>query len=308
MADNDGSGSATSVCKRKTPSSTNDAATHVPSSEVEASLHDNKRKRIHKRKRKRTNHNDASSSTTNNITTISTTTATTTMIAIPNTDNIKRLFNGLIVAISTLESSSSSKPEAEEKLPINKLEYHHNINTNEDSSGNDNNSIYHNYKSLQQTLQCYGATISPQVHKRVHYLLCSYSAMIHATQRVRQAHKRNVDIVDVAWVKECIDGGKIVDVDKYLCNDKVECWLAEREKEKRREARNKVENSNSGVGGNDEKDHDFNNNEEENGGGGWSTPIQLDCCCVCHENGDDACPWCVDCNLTLARKQKAVTN
>ncbi len=125
--------------------------------------------------------------------------------------------------------------------------------------------------------------------------------MTHATQRVRQAYKRNVDIVDVAWVTECIDVGKIVDVGKYICNKEVGCWIAEKEKEKEKKMK-KAANCKSSVGDCDDKEPDI---DEEGIEGGWSTPIQLDCCCVCHENGDDACPWCVDCNLTIARKKHA---
>lgn len=126
--------------------------------------------------------------------------------------------------------------------------------------------------------------------------------MTHATQRVRQAYKRNVDIVDVAWVKECIDAGNIVDVEKYTCNEEVGCWIAEKEKEKK--MKKAADCRSSSVGDCDDNEADI---DEEGNEGGWSTPIQLDCCCVCHENGDDACPWCVDCNLTIARKKLAET-
>ncbi len=147
---------------------------------------------------------------------------------------------------------------------------------------------HQNYKMLKQLLQSLGATISPQVHKRVHYLISTDSAVQNLTQRVRQAVKRKVDVVDVAWVKECREKGRRVKVDNYLCNDLVECLVAE--KEKRDKESNKICTSSDVI-------------QVENAG--WSTPVNLNCCCVCHENGDNDCPWCTDCNITLARKKKA---
>ena len=276
------------------------------SSEAESSLHCNKSKHSNKRKRKRNNkcntyYPSASSTMTIETAIIGTPTSTantTTVKDIPHTEIVKRLFNGLIVAISTLESSEESTKHS----TTNRLVDHddNNNNSNIKNNNNNNNITYQNYKALQHTLRHHGATISPQVHKRVHYLLCTRSAMTHATQRVRQAYKRNVDIVDVAWVKECIDTGKIVEVEKYLCNDEVGCWIAEKENEKKKQVTKRSSKRN--VFDIDEK---YDNVDE---GGGWSTPIQLECCCVCHENGDGDCPWCVDCNLTLARKQKKTTN
>lgn len=180
------------------------------------------------------------------------------------------IFNGLIVAISALESKHDKTNEV----------------TTVNDTGDD---TYQNYKTLKQLLQALGATISPQVHKRVHYLISTDSAIQNLTQRVRQAAKRKVDVVDVAWVKDCREKGTRIKVDNYLCNDLVECLVAE--KEKRDRGSMKLCTS-SDVGPDDL---------------GWSSPIELDCCCVCHENGDDECPWCIgpDCNLTLARKAKA---
>lgn len=28
---------------------------------------------------------------------------------------------------------------------------------------------------------------------------------------------------------------------------------------------------------------------------GWTSPVDVGCCCVCHENGDADCEWCTDC-------------
>ena len=184
------------------------------------------------------------------------------------------IFNGLVVALSALESKHDPKDEIAAVTAV-------------DEAGGD---PYQNYKMLKQLLQSLGATISPQVHKRVHYLISTDSAVQNLTQRVRQANKRNVDVVDIAWVKECREKGRRVKVDDYLCNELVECLVAE--KEKRDRGSKKICTSSDVV---------------QIDGAGWSTPVHLDCCCVCHENGDDDCPWCTDCNITLARKAKAAS-
>jgi hypothetical protein len=181
------------------------------------------------------------------------------------------IFNGLVVALSALESKHDPKDEVATAV----------VNDTVDDP-------YQNYKMLKQLLQMLGATISPQVHKRVHYLISTDSAVKNLTQRVRQAIKRKVDVVDVAWVKECREKGKRVNVDKYLCNELVECLVAEKE-----------------TRGRGSKKFCTSSDVVQVDGAGWSTPVDLDCCCVCHENGDDDCPWCTDCNITLARKVKA---
>jgi len=190
----------------------------------------------------------------------------------------KKIFNGLSVAISALESKQN--------------------NTNNSDGTDKDEDPYQNYKALKTLLQSLGATISPQVHKRVNYLITTDSAVQNLTQRVRQALKRNVDIIDVAWVKECREKNKRVDVEHHLCNELAKCLMEEKEREKREKAKNEGKDNGTKLGQGECSDAP----EEDNAG--WSTPVQLDCCCVCHENGDDNCPWCSDCNLTLVRIEK----
>jgi len=196
----------------------------------------------------------------------------------------KRIFNGLIVAISTLESKQT------------------NTNNGDCTDKDSDDDPYQNYKALKNLLQSHGATISPQVHKRVHYLISTEAAVQNLTQRVRQALKRDVDIIDVAWVKECKGDNKRMDVQDHLCNELAQCLMAEKEKEKRMKStkEDKVKGDKAGRGECSDAIEDENS--------GWSTPVQLDCCCVCHENGDDNCPWCTvagsECNLTLERIEK----
>lgn len=199
------------------------------------------------------------------------------------------LFNGIILAISTLESRNATNEDDDNKADASAKE----STAQEDDP-------YKNYKTLTNLLKSHNATLSPQVHKRVHYIISTPSAIQNLTQRVRQALKRNVDIVHVDWVKACIERGERVDVSEYLCNDVAKKLMVEKEDVKKGEtAGSKDEETGGGrKGGGYESDIP----EEDNAG--WSSPIQLDCCCVCHENGDLECPWCLDCNLTLARKNR----
>ena len=240
---------------------------------------------------------------------------TTTTIGGNDDESNNKIFNGLILAISTLESKNEdSNPDA---------------STETDETNKTNNNWNHlNYKTLSQTLTnnlgC--SALSPQIHKRLHYLIATTPAITHLTQRVRQAFKRNVNIVHVDWVKECVEQGRRLDVkEEYLWNERVGCLIKEKERLKKEEDEKKLrqnqqqkntkEKSNNKEGYDHDAD-DWNGGDDDinvygdkddipdDDNMGWSSPIQLDCCCVCHENGDDNCPWCGECNLTLARKCK----
>jgi hypothetical protein len=182
----------------------------------------------------------------------------------------RAIFNGLMLAISTLESKTNQDTTEEE------VDY------------------YNNFKTLSNILKTNGATISPQVHKRVNYLVCTEQALNNLTQRVRQALKRNVDIIDVDWVKTCVVERRRIDANEYLLNDLAKELMDTKEKEKAN-----CKNNASEVIHKDGYESDL---PDENAAG-WSEPIELDCCCVCHENGDENCPWCTECNINLAKNK-----
>jgi len=201
----------------------------------------------------------------------------------PSQKSVERvIFNGLIFAISTLENTKTTDIITQTA----------NANGNEESTDS-----YNNYKTLTNILKTHGASISPQVHKRVHYLVSTRHAVNNLTQRVRQALKRNVDIVDASWIKECVEGGARVDVEHYLLNGLAGGLMSVKEKEKSEATRTDDSDKTNEKPSKDGYESDI---PDENNAG-WSSPIQLDCCCVCHENGDDNCPWCTECNLTLAK-------
>ena len=85
-----------------------------------------------------------------------------------------------------------------------------------------------------------------------------------------------------------------MDVEKYLLNEMAGELMSEKEKEK---ADTKTNIANATMKTGYESDIPDENNA------GWSSPVQLDCCCVCHENGDDNCHWCTECNINLAKSK-----
>lgn len=179
----------------------------------------------------------------------------------PIDSTTKKLFNGLTMSISTLESKETQVESGQ------------------------------SMKSVKQTLISQGAMIAPQVHKRVRCIICTPQAIENLTQRVRQALKRGVDIVDIKWLNDSVRRGKRLEVDGYLRNDLARALMAEKKEQ-------------------DDIRQRANNIDEvhipDHATGGWSEPIELDCCCVCHENGDFNCPWCTnpDCNV-YSRMRKA---
>ena len=139
-----------------------------------------------------------------------------------------------------------------------------------------------------------GAAITSQVHKRVHALIVGNAAVRNSTQRVRKALKLGIPIVDIGWIEACIKDGNRVDWADYSRND---------EAKKAADAKKKASAAvASGAEGCDVK---FDvSNDDANAVSGWSEAVELDCCCVCHENGDLECPWCTGekkCNLTKKR-------
>ena len=180
----------------------------------------------------------------------------------PTDSTTAKLFNGLTLSISTLESKEMQHVESGQSM-----------------------------KHVKQMLISHGATVAPQVHKRVRCILCTPQAIENLTQRVRQALKRGVDIVDIDWLNDSVRLGKRLEVDGYLRNDLAGALMLEKEAQ-------------------DDMRQRANNTDEidipDAHGNGWSEPIELDCCCVCHENGDFNCPWCTtpDCNV-YSRMRKA---
>lgn len=139
------------------------------------------------------------------------------------------------------------------------------------------------YKAISDLCRSLGASVTSQLHSRVTCLVCNQSAVQHATQRVRKALKRNVPLVDVAWVRRCHEEGTRIEHDEYCLNE-----LAINVLKSRTIA---VDTADDAIDLHDIPDS------------GWSEPTSLGCCCVCHENGDDKCPWCLECDVNKPNAQ-----
>ena len=114
------------------------------------------------------------------------------------------------------------------------------------------------------------------------------SMLLEGMRSARIASSREMERA-ILWIEACIKDGSRVDWTEYLRNG---------------EANEAAESKKRSVGG-DGCDVKFDiSTDDANATSGWSEPVELDCCCVCHENGDKKCPWCTgetECNLTKKR-------
>lgn len=196
-----------------------------------------------------------------------------------------QVFVGMVLAVSNF-NSSAEKEEGREKM----LE-----------DGPEDDTQHYSYKIMVQQLKAAGATVSSQVHKRVHALITSSLKNYNndendrsivttvsttvLTQRVRKALKLNVSIVDFSWVRDSLKEGRKLDMEPYLLNSKAAAIIADNtttisdkgdvKKMKRRK-----------IPSVKEKFVEICNNN-----------VSLGCCCACHDSEDAVydCPWCVSC-------------
>lgn len=112
-----------------------------------------------------------------------------------------------------------------------------------------------------------GAQYTAQVHRKVYCLVASSSAVKGATQRVRKAWKRRIPVVSIDWIKQCVETGKLQDMDDFRMPEKPTS----------RDTSAPVASKNTDVV------------LEER-------IVELGCCCACHESDDiKDCEWCTDC-------------
>jgi BRCA1 C Terminus (BRCT) domain len=148
-------------------------------------------------------------------------------------------------------------------------------------------SAKHNYKTLSLLCEQAGALVTGQVHKKVAYVVATEEAAgcgrHPPTQRVRKAWKRQIPVVSVHWVQECIDRCQLLSFEGLL--------LEQTQQTPKSSARSKDGDS---IG----EDRRATAND---GGAPLEEKItDLGCCCVCHDNGDKECEWCVDCSVNRA--------
>ena len=179
--------------------------------------------------------------------------------------DMKGLLNGLVLAVSTL-----------------------------DVKGKQHESNDSSYKAVLSLCKSLGASISGQVHQRVYAVICNRSAVSQRTQRIRKAQQKGILLLDVEWVRQCKSQRKRIQVEPYRLD-----FLFVDDAEKNQPKNKKKQMDNDVQFLTDEEEYCINAEST-----GWTAPVELDCCCVCHENGDENCKWCVSCNVTLTKIAK----
>jgi hypothetical protein len=201
----------------------------------------------------------------------------------------KQVFDGMVLAVSNFNSS----PDNEEARGVKSI---------------DSDEQY-SYKGMAQQLRAAGATVSSQVHKRIHALIASnvksytypendidnITAMSTTplfTQRIRKALKLNIPIADVSWVENSMKEGRILDMKPYLFNNGKAATMGTNITAIRDKAyKNEPENSQQDSTKKDKSVGSTNTNNK------YNNYVSLGCCCACHdsENAVYNCPWCESC-------------
>jgi hypothetical protein len=185
------------------------------------------------------------------------------------THNNTKYLNGLTLAVSTQESSSTSKDLS--------------------------NALLLSYKDVSSLIQSLGGIVTAQVHNRVFGVICNRSSVIQNTQRVRKAIKKGLALIDIEWLHVCQKKKKRVDHTPYLLND-----FSKEDSERNKHT--KCLNQQDTISDPTEEELFLMNNDV-----GWSEPVDLDCCCVCHDDNRDDCKWCCEvgkeCNKILETRK-----
>jgi hypothetical protein len=159
-----------------------------------------------------------------------------------------------------------------------------------------------------------GATISAQVHNKVHAVLChvpsscdssNHHVLSVVTQRMKKALKKSIPIWDLQWLVEIYKCRQWMDPKSFIVTPTVqELWLQQEQQELQKQDQNGKNCGRTEVDVEYESEEELLNSVEK----GWSEPISLDCCCVCHDDDRDDCPWCCQgdtkCNVFLKKKEQ----
>lgn len=153
------------------------------------------------------------------------------------------------------------------------------------------------YKAVVAIVTSLGAKATGQVHKGLTGVICNPSAVHHQTQRVRKAIKRGLPLISVDFLHACQQKKELLDFRDFEL--KVENLKTD----------NRSRNANNISGLDDSANADAINiltQVLEPRESQWSEPVGLGCCCICHEENDDTCPWCNDCDINKAKNQEAI--
>jgi BRCA1 C Terminus (BRCT) domain len=152
------------------------------------------------------------------------------------------------------------------------------------TSKNDSEAV--TYKQVALLCEQLGAKITGQVHKKVHCVVASDEAaglgQNQATQRVRKAWKKGIPVVNVNWVKEYIA------TKNYSYFQTAHIPPQNQTSPSPKATSSQRSNTIAQSSQSEQKFVDKGLAERH---------LDLGCCCVCHEHGTKACPWCVDCSV-----------
>lgn len=179
----------------------------------------------------------------------------------------------------------------DKKLPLSGLSF---AVTTLDIHGETHSNDDQSYKAVAALLTSLGATMTGQVHKGITGVLCNASAVRQQTQRVRKAVKRGVPLIRVGFLNDCQKEGKRLTIGDYE--------LTAHDLPENNSVRNdgtQVVDTMTSKNGEEEETEEIPDSQ-------WTEPVALGCCCVCHENGDDACPWCSDCDFKPVAQHELV--
>ena len=185
--------------------------------------------------------------------------------------------------ISEKNDEMPSKKKARKKLPLSGKLFA--VSTLVDKAAD--GSHEHTYKSVSALCELGGGKCTSQVHKKVFCVVATSCAIEAETQRVRKAWKKGIPVLRVEWAQDCIDRGRLVDFGEHRVHfDPSRAAVAEKLRE----------------GSKSEAKTTTNSLCEDELPDAVRT-LDLGCCCVCHENGQEAdCSWCVDCSVNKAAK------
>lgn len=188
-----------------------------------------------------------------------------------------KILNGIKLAISTYDQEKQNQR----------------VNPNTESNIN-------SYKSVMSDCLACGAQVTSQVHKRVYALICTKPAILRKTQRIRKALKLGIPLIDVSWVRDCMSEQTRIGFSSSSGEEKSKYLLNEYAKKLFENSDGAVKNNKiletqaeTKYDGSPENDLTSKIKKVIEKYGTWSDPVDCGCCCVCHENGDDECKWCV---------------
>jgi hypothetical protein len=238
-------------------------------------------------------------------------------------ESYKKLLEGLVLSISTDslgKNSTTASTKKQTKGGTSAATAAAATSGNKDEEDDDNHHHHlFTYKQACTMAQELGATVSAQVHNKVHAVLCQIqdssssssnnswtttktthsrnsddtsscdatSHVLSVTQRMKKALKKSIPIWDLQWLVKIHKCHEWIDPEPFYNVTQVV-----RENVRRQEQNVKDDiTSDEGpreVHVQDESEEEYLNTVET----GWSEPISLDCCCVCHDDDREDCPWC----------------